>query len=227
MNILNEFIDISFPLPIPHSSTTGPEYSTSIITTISGNEQRNINWFYPKYKFHIAKGIHEEEQINMLLSFFHLCNGRAMAFRMRDWSDYKAENQLIEEVPYSISQGINSHAEGNALEFQLIKEYRIGSHIVKRKVTKPVIGSVVLYRQDEASENGARDVGGKASIIDIDKYTIDYLSGKVAFATQPESPIYASFTFDIAVRFDIDQLPIRAEGGKIYTHSEIPLIEVR
>ncbi len=38
------FTEIRFPENISYGSTGGPEFSTDVVTTHNGCEQRNINW---------------------------------------------------------------------------------------------------------------------------------------------------------------------------------------
>ncbi len=234
-NMNSEFLDLYFPLPIPTSSITGPEYSTSVISTISGNEQRNVNWSLPKRRFQIAKGIHKQDEIDNLIAFFHLCKGKAMSFRIQDWSDYKCEKQLLQPINTDQADGftkINNFKQMNDfhyaniknndisyLSFQLVKNYRIHNYTITRKIHKPCIESIILY---ERSKNNSDFL-----VINTSKYRVNNINGHITFFSPHSQPLYADFSFDIAVRFDTDQLPIRAEGNKIYTHSDINLVEVK
>lgn len=219
---MNNFLDISFPLTIPYSSITGPEYSTSVITTASGYEQRNINWLQPRRKFQIAKGICKQDQLHNLLSFFHLCQGKAKSFRLRDWSDYKAEKQILEACYKNNQKPDTSQI---TTTWQLRKEYKVSNYITKRKIDKPVKGSVVIY--ETAKEESSSSLEDNLVIIDPQYYQVDYLTGEIIFLSSPNAPLYASFVFDITVRFEADYLPIKAEGNAVYTYNDIGLIEVR
>lgn len=199
----NNFLEIQFPVDISFGSLGGPEYSTDIISTQSGLEQRNINWANFRKKFNIAPSIKDETQMNQLLHFFHLCQGRAFGFRFKDWSDYTGQREYI------------GTGNGKNTQYRLVKSYGNASKQINKDIVKPVINSVVIYCEN--------------SILQKNEYLVNYTKGIIKFETPPGNgiKIYADFEFDIPVRFDTDYLPITIEGSDIYGFGEIPLVEVK
>lgn len=196
------FIEERFPDDIAYGSAGGPEYFTNVVTASNGCEQRNIKWSYARRKYNIAPGIKDKEQMQQIVSFFHICKGRALGFRFKDWSDYYALNEELDVV------------NGAADTFQLIKRYKLGENLSeKRAIQKPVIDSVKIY------VNGAVE----------EKVKINCMNGRVIFDNAPSSGaiITADFHFDVPVRFDIDYLSMAIEGSDIYSFNTIPLVEVR
>jgi uncharacterized protein (TIGR02217 family) len=196
------FHDVRFPVDISYGSTGGPNYSTDIVTTFSGHEQRNINWGQARARYNVAHGVKTQTQLDALIAFFRTRKGRAHSFRFKDWTDYEAATQLI------------GTGNGSIKDFQLIKQYVSGSIGENRTITKPVTGTVQVYL------NGVLQVSG---------YTLNAATGVVSFATAPANgvAVTASFQFDVPVRFDTDQLSARLENYGVRSWQDIPLVEVR
>ena len=195
------FHEVRFPADISYGSSGGPEYSTDIIITSSGYEQRNINWEQARARYNVAHGVKTEGQLAELLAFFRARRGRAYGFRFKDWADYRASAQNI------------GSGNGAQKSFQLIKNY-VSSVTVTRKISKPVTASVKIYK------NGALQLTG---------YSIDHTTGIVNFASAPANlvAITADFEFDVPVRFDTDKLSARMESYGVSSWNDIPLVEVR
>ena len=128
-----DFLDSRFPEDISYGAIGGPQYSTDVLATISGHEKRNINWINSRIVYNVTHGAKTKEQKDALLAFFRNCYGKAVAFRFKDWSDYEGNDQLI-----GVGDGVNSI-------FQLNKIYKVGEIFVKRKISRPVEGSVEIY----------------------------------------------------------------------------------
>jgi len=198
--MLKEFEEIRFPEDISYGMHGGPEYHTDILTATSGKEYRNVNWLHGRNRYNVAHAVKSKNQFDELLAFFRARKGRAVGFRFKDWFDYEAKNQKI---------GIG---DGKTKEFQLIKTYESGDNKDVRIITKPVMGTVVVY------------VGGVKAAPNI-----DYTSGKILFATPPQEAgeIRADFEFDVPVRFDNDHLVAISEEDNSFSWGEIELVEVK
>src|SRR5690606_19495651 len=105
------FVETPFPTDIAHGSTRRPEYSTDIVITHSGHEQRNINWSQARARYNVAHGVKTQSQLNALIAFFRARKGRADGFRFKDWTDYQAALELI------------GTGDGGESVFQLKKNY--------------------------------------------------------------------------------------------------------
>ncbi|WP_406721716.1 DUF2460 domain-containing protein [Wolbachia endosymbiont (group B) of Euphydryas aurinia] len=89
------FTEIRFPENISYGSTGGPEFSTDVVTTHNGCEQRNINWSRARARYNIAYGVRSNEQLTELITFFQARKGKAIGFRFKDWSDFTVIAFLI------------------------------------------------------------------------------------------------------------------------------------
>ncbi len=132
---MTNFLEIRLPEEISLGAIGGPEYSTDIIMASSGYEQRNINWAQARAKYNLAPAINTSEQLQELISFFRICKGKAFGFRFKDYSDYRADSQLI-----GVGDGITR-------EFQLIKTYYSPAKAERRIISKPVEGSVEISQE--------------------------------------------------------------------------------
>lgn len=199
------FHDVRFPENISYGVTGGPEYSTDIVTTKSGSEQRNVNWYYARHKYNAAHGVKSEADIKALLAFFHARMGRAYGFRFKDWADYQSAN------PEVIGTG-----DGNTTSFQLVKRYSSGGVEKVRKITKPVNGTVTVYVNGEEYEFGFGS-------------GVDHDTGIIKFDVPPaaNAPITATFEFDVPVRFDTDYMPINIKEWHIYSWDNIDIVELK
>ena len=196
------FHEVQFPPDISYGVTGGPEYSTDIIMTGSGFEQRNINWQQARCKYQAAHGVKTESQMQRLLAFFRARRGKAYGFRFKDWLDYIGNNEII------------GRGDGKTAVFQLVKNYIDAAGYTEiRKIQKPVAGTVSVF------------VDGRAA----DDWLIDYKTGIVAFKTAPakDAAIIASFEFDVPVRFDTDHCPQSIKEWDIYSWDSIPIVEIR
>ena len=196
------FIEVRFPTDIAYGSAGGPEYSTDIVITHGGYEQRNINWSQARARYNVAHGVKTQSQLDALIAFFRARKGRADGFRFKDWTDYQVTGQTL------------GTGDGTTKIFQLIKTYISGSTSETRTITKPVAGTVNVYL------NGVLQISG---------YTLDTTTGKIMFTSAPGVgvTISADFQFDVPVRFDTDRLAATIDSYGSNSWHEIHLIEIR
>lgn len=196
------FVETRFPADISYGSSGGPEYSTDIVITHSGHEQRNSNWAAARSRYNVAHGVKTAAQLDALIAFFRARKGREHSFRFKDWTDYKAVGQVI---------GIGT---GSATAFQLIKTYDSGSVVETRTITKPVAGSVLIYVNSGLQSSGV---------------SVNSTTGVATFSAAPANGavIAADFEFDVPVRFNTDRLSASLDAYGSHSWLDIPLVEVR
>ncbi|MDD3029237.1 MAG: DUF2460 domain-containing protein [Alphaproteobacteria bacterium] len=196
------FHEVRFPSDIAYGASGGPGYSTSVVQTASGYEQRNQNWSAARGKWDVSSGLKNVDQLETLIAFFRARKGRAHGFRFKDWTDYAATDQQI---------GLG---DDETQTFQLIKAYESGTGNETRTITKPVSGTVVVYVDGVEVTTGV---------------SVDTTTGIVTFSEAPESNtiITADFEFDVPVRFDVDEMDVSIENFHLHEWSDIPIIEIR
>jgi len=196
------FHEVQFPPDISYGASGGPGYSTTVVTTVSGHERRNANWAMARGRWNVAHGLKKREQVAELIAFFRARRGRAHGFRFKDWTDHQALAQSL---------GVG---DGATRTFQLVKHYPSGGVVESREITKPVDGTVKLYR------DGFKAVSG---------WSVDTATGLATFSIAPAAGVQvtADFDFDVPVRFDSDQMDVTIETYQLGTWGQIPVMEVR
>lgn len=199
---MSDFVEVQFPTDISYGAKGGPGFSTDVVETFSGREQRNINWSQARSRYNAASGVKSESQWAALIAFFRARRGKAIGFRYKDWSDYKGSNEAI------------GTSDGSTTDFQLVKIYTSGAVAVSRTIAKPVSGTVKIYVDSILQNSGV---------------SVDTATGIVTFDTAPGSgdAITADFEFDVPVRFDTDELDISVDAYDAGRWDAIPLVEVR
>jgi uncharacterized protein (TIGR02217 family) len=172
------------------------------VVTGAGHEQRNVNWAEARGRWDVASGLKNQQQLDELIAFFRARKGRAYGFRFKDWTDYKATGQLL------------GTGDGVQAQFQLVKRYPSGSVAEIRTVTKPVAGTVRIY---------------KDAVEQLSGWSVSVTTGLITFATPPAVgvEITADFEFDVPVRFDTDHMAVTIETFRLHRWQQIPIVELR
>ncbi len=105
-------------------------------------------------------------------------------------------------------------ATARTTSFQLVKHYASGGELETRVITKPVPGTVKIYRDGVEATSG---------------WSVDTATGLVTFTTAPAVgvQITADFAFDVPVRFDSDQMDLTIETYQLGSWGQIPVLEIR
>ena len=196
------FHEIQFPSDISYGAQGGPQYSTAVVATASGYEQRNSIWAASRMTWNVATGLKNQTQLDTLIAFFRARKGRAYGFRFKDWSDYQATGQAL------------GNGDGANKNFQLVKNYASGSAGETRIVKKPVTGTVVPYL---------------AGVVQTSGWSVDTTTGILSFTIAPSIgvAVTADFQFDVPVRFDTDSMAITLQQLNLSQWQSIPILEIR
>lgn len=196
------FHEVQFPPKIAYGASGGAEFNTSITTTFSGFEQRNVNWQKARGRWDVSTGLKSKADMDALQAFFRARFGKAYGFRFKDWSDYQAVGQTL------------GTGNGSLTAFQLNKTYTSGGNSYVREIKKPVSGTVKIYLNSVLQGSG---------------YSVDHTTGVITFSSAPGAGVIVSsdFDFDVPVRFDTDTLAVRADGPGFFVWDAIPIVEIR
>jgi uncharacterized protein (TIGR02217 family) len=199
------FIETQFPPDISYGSKGGSGFSTTVFETTSGYEQRNVNWSNSRAKYDISYGIRYTTDITTVVNFFMAMQGKAYAFRFKDWADYQITNQQI---------GLG---DGTTTTFQLGKTYSdpLNQQSFTRTIMKPVSGTLTTVT-----------VGGTPTTA----FSLDYTTGIFTFSSAPAAthPVVVEYVeFDTPCRFDTDNLSISQDFWNVESWENIPVIEVK
>ena len=206
---MQAFDDVSFPLAIGRAASVEPGFSTAIVTTASGHEQRNADWASARMRYDAGPGVRSEADVQTLITFFRARRGAAKAFRFRD--PYDDSSNAMTGVPTAIDQRLGT-GDGIATRFDLVKRYGSGTDAEVRTITRPQAASVRVA------------IGGSEVATG---WTLS--GGTIVFATAPASgaEVFAGYRYDVPVRFAEDRLSVSIATFAAGEIANVPLIEVR
>lgn len=203
------FHDVRFPDSIAQGAIGGPGFSTSVITSSGGREQRQANWSGPRRSWDVSSGLKRIADRDALIAFFIARDGRAHTFRFKDWSDYTISRQAI------------GTTDGSDATWQAFKTYTSGPTSKTRTITKLVSGQVQVW------VNGTSiDLGAGADEFQVNLLTGVITLGATLAATTGQS-IELAGQFDVPVRFDTDELRLSMRSAFISEWQNIPIVEER
>jgi uncharacterized protein (TIGR02217 family) len=201
------FDDVLFPIEIGQEASVAPNFSTSIVTSASGFEARNVNWSQARLRFDAGPGVRGDAELETLLAFFRARRGPAVGFRFRD--PYDNSSSGMTGAPAATDQEIGT-GDGAATGFALVKNYGGGE---QRRITRPVSGSVRIAVDGMELATG---------------WTLQD-KGIVQFEVPPTAgaAISAGFLFDTPVRFAEDRIEINRATFSAGEAPSVPLVEIR
>lgn len=207
---MQAFDDVQFPLSLGRGARVTPGFSTAIVTSASGHEQRNADWASGRLRFDAGPGVRGEADVQTLIAFFRARRGAARGFRFRDPYDHSSRSGA---GPVSAGDQQLGLGDGVRTEFALIKRYGSEDEGELRRITRPVLGSVLVSLGGLLSQSGW-------SLLD---------GGVISFAVAPAAgvSVRAGYEFDVPVRFAEDSLDIDAALFAAGDAPSVPLIEVR
>lgn len=197
------FHDILLNPQFSYGATGGVEFSTLVLQSVAGYEQRNINWSQVLGQWEIGYALRNDEEVEELVSFYAARRGRAHSFRFLDWKDYTITKENI---------GTGASTPGDT--WQLTKTYTDpGGNTYERIITKPVDTTDSNHTLDltvPSYTTMTLTAGGIAKTETTD-YTVDYSTGIVTDVSGLSGAIVVSCSFHNCVRFDMDLMKVIAE----------------
>lgn len=163
---------------VSYGTAGGPTWFTRRVGLKSGIVRRNPRRSRPTYRFDVIYKNLQAEGHAEVLNAFNACLGGVHSFRLKDWSDYTATDELLAVVGTGAEQTV-----------QLIKTYAFGSAAVARPIRKPVTGTVIVTAD------------GNPIAADV-----DYTTGEATFTAGVGDILRWSGEFDVPVMFSDDEL---------------------
>ncbi len=207
---VQSFHDVSFPLALGLDASVGPEFSTAIIVTASGREQRNSAWADARLTYDAGLGLRSEDDLKTLISFFRARRGPAAGFRLRDPLDDTSAADGGDPGPDDQLLGMG---DGVTTRFALTKHYGLDDDPQTRRITRPLTGSV------RVSVDGAEQLTG---------WVLEP-GGWINFAAPPPdgNAVSAGYRFDVPVRFAEDRLQLSLAAFRAGEMPNIALVEIK
>lgn len=207
------FHEVRFPTNLSFGAVGGPERRTEIVTLASGFEERNTPWAHARRHYDAGMGLRSLDDLSALIAFFEARAGQLHGFRWKDWADYKSSipSQAVAFDDQEIAKG-----DGQAVSFQIVKNYVSGAFSYARPITKIVKDTV------------RAGIGG-AEVFPGTHFEVNNQQGIITFVEPPPvgAEITAGFEFDVPVRFDMDRIAVSVASFQAGQVPQIPVVEVR
>ncbi len=194
------FDDVRLPEEVERGATGGPTFQTSITVLATGREQRNVDWATSRLRWDVAYGIQTKTDFSDVLAFFYARQGRARAFRFKDWSDF----QQTTSQTIGVGNGVQ-------VDFPLVKSY-VSLVTYSRRITRPVVGTIAV------TLNGTPTGAWTLQPLGIIRMNVAAAAAVVVAAT---------FEFDAPVRFDTDEFRVNLETFNAGAIDTLPIVEIR
>jgi uncharacterized protein (TIGR02217 family) len=111
---------------VAYGTQGGPTWSTRKVSLRSGIIRRNAQRSRPLYRFVVLYQNLKPESHQEVINAFNACRGGVFGFRLKDWSDFEATNELV------------TIGTGAPQTVQLAKLYEFGAQNLSRPIRKPV-----------------------------------------------------------------------------------------
>lgn len=204
---MQSFDDVTFPLEIGREAMATAEFSTNIVTTISGHERRNSSWADARLSYDVGPGVRSESELGILLDFFRARRGPAIGFRFTDPFDHSSNAMTGDPTMLDQHLGVG---DGLKSGFPLFKTY--GSDGQIRRITRPQEDSLSIALNGVAATGWSLAEGGV-----------------VEFETAPAAGavINAGYRFDVPVRFADDRIEVARATFGAGDMPSVSLIEIK
>jgi len=207
------FHEVRFPACLSYGAVGGPMRRTEVVTLANGHEERNTPWAHSRRRYDAGVAMSSLDDLEVVIAFFEARRGQLFGFRWKDWADYKSGLPSAEVTAADQSLGFG---DGSQVSFQLTKTYSSGTSSYTRPIRKPVSGSILVAVDGVPQAEGT-------------DFTLDSTTGMVTFATAPGNgiAISAGYEFDVAVRFDTDQIQASVATFQAGDVPSVPVVELR
>jgi uncharacterized protein (TIGR02217 family) len=204
-----DFVDIPFPDRIAFNARAEAAWHTTLTALLSGFESSNQEWSHTRHFYDAGLAIRVASDYLDVKAHFHSVRGKAKSF------------PFLDPIDHTVSQSAGVLTASGS-DWQMFYRYGSGASLYDRKITRPKIGTIALFRT-------------RAGVTTSISGTISYTTGLVTIAGHVAGDTYAWLgEFFVPCRYDIDRLPAvivnkqGGESGELFVDCDsIPIVEVR
>lgn len=185
---------------VSYGTVYGESFNTDVKVMRNKSESRNMQWSESQGVYTVVFDALLDEDRAKVMKVFRTCRGRGIGFRLKNWVDYKAKNEVL---------GVMTE---NTQSFQLKITSSAGGYTTEKTIRKPVVGRVKVFAD-----------GVEVAAI------IDYTKGIITVNAAIGSTISWSGEYDIPVRFDNDDIhwSVDAKTGNTFIMgTDVDLVEI-
>lgn len=222
------FVDEYLPAAIrAYSFSSAPVWSTTITRAASGTEHRNQNWENPLHRFVAPEAIRCWQDVEDLRDAWYALGGPANTFAFRDPMDFASVRLQSPDTEPSLSPTNQALGIGDGVgrTFQLRKAYEFGGLTYYRKITLPVVDSVLVAMNALPPDTANPTLPGGPYT-----WTVDRIAGTITFDHAPNAGVIitAGFLYDVEVRFESDETFMSISRAlALGSYPDLVLVEVR
>jgi len=204
------FDDVRLPEDIERGATGGPRFLTTIQSLVSGREQRNQEWVYPRHEYDISYGVQTstdvDSSVRQVRDFYYARRGRLRSFRFKDFADFRVTNTATSPAT---GDGLNRN-------FTILRLYGDLALPFTRIITKPVASTIQVFIDDV-------EINTSRYNFDLTDQRLEFVSGQQPLSGEE---VKVTCEFDVPVRFESDLLGIQLERCDVESIPSIRLVEV-
>jgi uncharacterized protein (TIGR02217 family) len=194
----------------------GPEFRTTVVSTSSGYEQRNVDWATARGRWDLSRLLYDPTARDATIAFFRARKGRAHSFLFKDWNDYfvgMTWNLVTKTLDHNGAHNFAT-GDGSTTIFQIYRIYSSGGFTESRKITRPKSAIKVYKNGVEQTQPG--------------QCSVDYSTGLITFVAAPAAAATVGWSgeFYVPVRFDTDSLNVDYMSPTA-GNAPLPVVEVR
>lgn len=153
------------PEKISEGAVGGFQFSTVVVVSATGKEQRNAQWSVPRAQWEIAYQQRTTVEGDELVRFFAARQGQLRGFRFKDWADYQATNEPLVVTGSKF--------------VQLSKAYTSCAITYRRTIYKPTASPAATLRRNASS---------------FTAFTLDTTTGLITLTTPDETRSITNIT---------------------------------
>jgi uncharacterized protein (TIGR02217 family) len=190
---MTRFVDVYLDPKTPgYPCFSSPRWSTEIVQVDSGAEQVNQRWAHPLNRYTIPEAVRDMEIFNAVRDHWLVMRGPLHTFPWKDPLDFASvplDAPNLTPVVSGLDQDLGV-GDGFKTDFQIYKKYERGTQFYNRKISLPVLTSLIVM------------INGVATTA----YTCSRPGGVISFAYAPAAGdvLTCGFLFDVEVRFEDD-----------------------
>lgn len=222
--------DVQLSVFVERGALGGPGFKTNVVTSDSGDEQRNAEWTQTRGEWDISYGVLRMEDdglvqlaVEEIRDFYYMRRGAHRSFLFKDWTDFKIGNPIN---PTSGTAQVIADGDDTTGPFQVVKRYSDGvAPDFNRDIKKIVSGTLTVYRDSTELFNPADYTITALGVITL---TVALASTGGAGPGGVEQ-LKVNAEFNVPVRFDENDEVLRisaiwAQAGEI---PQINIFEVK
>src|SRR3546814_281210 len=162
------FDDVLFPLALGREASVSSVFSTHVIESQSGFEQRSSDWADARMRYDAGAGVRSGADLAELIAFFRARRGAGQGFRFA--GPLTGRSLVLGQMPSFLDQPLGV-GDGVTSAFQLCKYYGSGSEAQQRLITRPVAGSISVG-VDGVAVSGWSHLGKGVIAFDEDRKSV-------------------------------------------------------